>query len=190
MTMASSYSRLPVNDPQARYAPRPHSSHATVPPPPKMNKDSFDRCGNCTRAFGFLSRKVSSSISHSPLTDRDIVGTVALYIVLIVVPKSSGWSSFRDTFREMSRSVTIARNSSKVSLPMECNLKVVDRMPAQVLITMSVRSLREYIEAYGIDKDMPFVEKTDLINAILSAQITEHNEEVISLKQLCSCLDI
>jgi hypothetical protein len=66
---------------------------------------------------------------------------------------------------------------------MELNLRVVDRMPAQVLITMSVRSLREYIEAYGIDKDMPFVEKTDLINAILTAQITEHNEEVRSLKQ-------
>lgn len=55
---------------------------------------------------------------------------------------------------------------------------VVDRMPSQVLITMSVRSLREYIEAYGIARGMPFVEKTDLINAILNAQITEHNEEV------------
>jgi hypothetical protein len=43
---------------------------------------------------------------------------------------------------------------------------------------MSVRSLREYIDAYGIAKDMPFVEKSDLINAILSANITERNEEV------------
>lgn len=86
--------------------------------------------------------------------------------------------------------MTIARNSSKVSLQIGWELKVVDRMPAQVLITMSVRSLREYIEAYGIDKDMPFVEKTDLINAILTAQITEHNEEVRSPKQICSCLDI
>ena len=53
-------------------------------------------------------------------------------------------------------------------------------MPSQVLITMSVRSLREYIEAYGIAKEMPFVEKTDLINTILTAQITEHNEDVTS----------
>jgi hypothetical protein len=57
-------------------------------------------------------------------------------------------------------------------------LMVVDRMPSQVLVTMSVRSLREYIEVYGLAKGMPFVEKTDLINTILDTEITEHNEEV------------
>lgn len=59
-------------------------------------------------------------------------------------------------------------------------LIVVDRMPSQVLVTMSVRSLREYIEAYGLAKGMPFVEKTDLINTILDTEITEHNEEASS----------
>jgi hypothetical protein len=51
-------------------------------------------------------------------------------------------------------------------------------MPPQVLTTMSVRSLREYIEVYGIAKGMPFVEKTDLITTIVDADITNHNEEV------------
>ena len=57
-------------------------------------------------------------------------------------------------------------------------LTLVDRMPSQILMTMSVRSLREYIEAYGLGKGMPFLEKSDLINAIADADITEHNEEV------------
>lgn len=43
---------------------------------------------------------------------------------------------------------------------------------------MSVRSLREYIEAYGISKGVPFVEKSDLVNTILEANITEYNEQV------------
>jgi|SRR5271170_7304920 len=77
----------------------------------------------------------------------------------------------------MSESVITAKNFSRVRLDLTC-LTVVDRMPSQILTTMSVRSLREYIEAYGIAKEMPFVEKSDLINAILSANITEHNEEV------------
>ena len=58
---------------------------------------------------------------------------------------------------------------------------VVDRMPFQILTTMSVRSLREYIEAYGLSQGMPFVEKTDLINTILEAEITEYNEEALLL---------
>jgi len=55
----------------------------------------------------------------------------------------------------------------------------VDRMPLQVLNTMSVRQLREYIEAYGLSKEMPFVEKSELISAILQADITEYNEKVL-----------
>ena len=43
---------------------------------------------------------------------------------------------------------------------------------------MSVRSLREYIDAYGIANGMPFVEKSEMITAITDADITEHNEEV------------
>ena len=77
----------------------------------------------------------------------------------------------------MSESVTTAKNFSRVRLDLTC-LTIVDRMPSQILTTMSVRSLREYIDAYGIAKDMPFVEKSDLIDTILSANITEHNEEV------------
>lgn len=50
---------------------------------------------------------------------------------------------------------------------------------------MSVRSLREYIDAYGIAKEMPFVEKSDLINTILSADITDHNEEVSQVLLMC-----
>jgi len=46
------------NNAQQSFAPRPFRGMGTVPPPPKMDKDLFDRCGNCTRAFGFLSRKV------------------------------------------------------------------------------------------------------------------------------------
>lgn len=55
---------------------------------------------------------------------------------------------------------------------------LVDRMPNSVLTTMSVRSLREYIDAYGISKAMPFVEKSEMINAITDTEITEYNEEV------------
>ena len=51
-------------------------------------------------------------------------------------------------------------------------------MPSQVLYSMSVRSLREYIDAYGISKNMPFVEKSDLVNLILDTEITQFNEEV------------
>jgi hypothetical protein len=43
---------------------------------------------------------------------------------------------------------------------------------------MSVRALREYIEAYGLSKGLPFVEKADLVNTILDAEITEFSEEV------------
>ena len=43
---------------QPRPAPRPHTARAIIPAPPKMDKDLFDRCGLCSRAFGFLSRKV------------------------------------------------------------------------------------------------------------------------------------
>ena len=112
---------------------------------------------------------------------------VGLCIAPIVVMKKSSWSNFRGTIPEMSKSVIIARNFSRVSLVMRLTLMVVDRMPSQVLITMSVRSLREYIEAYGIARGAPFVEKTDLINAILNAQITEHNEEVPLPWRLYSC---
>lgn len=112
---------------------------------------------------------------------------VGLCTVPIVVPKKSSWSNFRDSSPEMSKSAIIARNFSRVSLAMRLKLIVVDRMPSQVLITMSVRSLREYIEAYGIARSIPFVEKTDLINTILNAQITEHNEEVLLPRWLCSC---
>jgi hypothetical protein len=55
---------------------------------------------------------------------------------------------------------------------------VVDRMPMPTLTSVSVRSLREYIEAYGISREMPFLEKSDLIKTILEAEITEYNEEV------------
>jgi hypothetical protein len=58
-------------------------------------------------------------------------------------------------------------------------LIAVDRMPSQVLYTKSVRPLREYITAYGLAKDMPAVEKTDLVNTILNAEVTEYNEEVL-----------
>jgi hypothetical protein len=51
-------------------------------------------------------------------------------------------------------------------------------MPDSVLTTMSVRSLREYIVAYGIGNEMPFVEKSEMINAIADAEITEYNEQV------------
>jgi hypothetical protein len=51
-------------------------------------------------------------------------------------------------------------------------------MPRQTLTTMSVPSLLNYINAYGITKERPFVEKSDLINTILEANITEYNEEV------------
>jgi len=61
----------------------------------------------------------------------------------------------------------------------------VDRMPLQVLNTMSVRQLREYIEAYGLSKEMPFVEKSELISAILQADITEYNEKVLFPGTLC-----
>jgi len=57
-------------------------------------------------------------------------------------------------------------------------MMLVDRMPSQILMKMSVRSLREYIDAYGIAKERPFVEKSDLIDTILSADITDRNEEV------------
>jgi hypothetical protein len=141
-----------------------------------MDKEAFDRCGNCTRGFGFLSRKAFLSLVS--LTDcRNTVQTVDLCTVLIVVPKSSNWSNFRDTIVVMLKSVIIARSFLKVRILLMV-LIVVDRMPSQVLVTMSVRSLREYIEAYGLAKGMPFVEKTDLINTILDTEITEHNEEV------------
>ena len=55
---------------------------------------------------------------------------------------------------------------------------LVDRMPFSILTTMSVRSLREYINAYGIAKGMPFVEKSEMITAITDAEITECNEQV------------
>jgi hypothetical protein len=55
---------------------------------------------------------------------------------------------------------------------------VVDRMSRQVLDTMAVRQLLEYIDAYGIAKDMPPVEKADVINAILETDLTDYNEEV------------
>jgi len=58
-------------------------------------------------------------------------------------------------------------------------------MPLQVLNTMSVRQLREYIEAYGLSKEMPFVEKSELISAILQADITEYNEKVLFSGTLC-----
>jgi len=58
-------------------------------------------------------------------------------------------------------------------------------MPLQVLNTMSVRQLREYIEAYGLSKEMPFVEKSELISAILQADITEYNEKVLFFGTLC-----
>ena len=51
-------------------------------------------------------------------------------------------------------------------------------MPMQTLTSVSVRSLREYIEVYGIARGMPFLEKSDLIKTILEAEITEFNEEV------------
>ena len=51
-------------------------------------------------------------------------------------------------------------------------------MPPQVLYKSSVRSLREYIDAYGLSKGMHYVEKTDLVNTILNAEITEFSEEV------------
>jgi hypothetical protein len=55
---------------------------------------------------------------------------------------------------------------------------LVDRMPSSILTTMSVRSLREYIDAYGIVKAMPFVEKSEMIKAITDTEITEYNERV------------
>jgi len=61
----------------------------------------------------------------------------------------------------------------------------VDRMPLQVLNNMSVRQLREYIEAYGLSKGMPFVEKSELISTILLADITEHNEKVCFSGKVC-----
>jgi len=51
-------------------------------------------------------------------------------------------------------------------------------MPEQILRKMPVRALHEYIEAYGIAKDMPPVEKSDLISTILEAELTEYSEEV------------
>jgi hypothetical protein len=78
----------------------------------------------------------------------------------------------------MLRSVIIARSFLGV-----CHfftvLMSVDRMPSQVLYTISVRPLREYITAYGLAKDMPAVEKTDLVDTILNAEVTEYNEEVL-----------
>lgn len=59
------YSNVPSPSSQPtllQYAPRPHRCQSAVSPPPKMDKTLFDRCGNCTRAFGFLSRKVSNCI--------------------------------------------------------------------------------------------------------------------------------
>ena len=55
---------------------------------------------------------------------------------------------------------------------------VVDRMAEDVLRKVPVRALHEYIEAYGIAKDMPPVEKSDLIKAIVEAELTENSEEV------------
>ena len=86
----------------------------------------------------------------------------------------------------MSESVITAKNFSRVHSPVLFFLILVDRMPSQILTTMSVRSLREYIDAYGIAKEMPFVEKSDLIDTILSANITEYNEEV-RLPRRCYC---
>jgi hypothetical protein len=51
-------------------------------------------------------------------------------------------------------------------------------MPMPTLMSVSVRSLREYIEAYGISRELPFLEKSDLIKTILEAEMTPYNEEV------------
>ena len=67
---------------------------------------------------------------------------------------------------------------------------VVDRMPYQVLDTKSVRELLEYIHAYGIAWDIPFVEKSDLIKTILETDLTECNEEVIFRFYTLLILDI
>lgn len=85
----------------------------------------------------------------------------------------------------MSEFVITVRNFSKACFILKTSLTLVDRMPSQILTTMSVRSLREYIEAYGIAQGMPFVEKSDLITTILEANMTEHNEEVGFLEFHC-----
>jgi hypothetical protein len=51
-------------------------------------------------------------------------------------------------------------------------------MPMQILRSFSVRSLREYIEAYGLAGGMPFLEKPELIKTIVETEITEYHEEV------------
>ena len=72
----------------ARFAPRPHRVQQ-VPPPPKMDKALFDRCGNCTSGFGFLSRKVFRILKTSLLTFSDIVRIADSYTVQTAVRKSS-----------------------------------------------------------------------------------------------------
>ena len=49
-------------------------------------------------------------------------------------------------------------------------------------MSVSIRELREYIEAYGIRREMPFLEKSDLIKTILETEITEYNEKVRNRK--------
>ena len=57
-------------------------------------------------------------------------------------------------------------------------------MPPQTLATIPVRSLLEYIDAYGISKDIPLLEKSDLVNTILEANITEYHEEVLGIEMI------
>jgi hypothetical protein len=198
----SSYSRVPdtppslgtaQQHPSQQFAPRAHQWQVTLlPAPPKMDKSLFDRCGNCTRAFGFLSRKVKSSLKNIEVYElRDIARIADLCIVPIVVQRNSNCLNFKESTLEMPEFVIIARNSLKVFIYyFTTSLILVDRMPSQILTTMSVRSLREYIEAYGIAKAMPFVEKSDLITTILDANMTEFNEEVRSSKMIKLIADI
>jgi len=45
-------------------------------------------------------------------------------------------------------------------------------------MSVSIRELREYIEAYGIQRQMPYLEKSELIKTILETEITEYHEQV------------
>lgn len=84
-----------------------------------------------------------------------------------------------------SKCVIIVKTFLRVCHVCRFILTGVDRMPEQVLRGVPVRALHEYIEAYGIAKDMPFVEKTDLIKTIVNAELTENSEEVL---HHCDCV--
>ena len=128
----------------------------------------------------YLERYNSQGKREGLIADRDIAEIADLCIVLIVVWRNSNWSNFKDSMLETARVCDYCKEFLKSFPPFDVLLSdiLVDRMPNSVLTTMSVRSLREYIDAYGIAKEMPFVEKSDMINAIADAEITERNEEV------------